>query len=326
MNKQRAFVFPISKTSFCKLLMIAAPLFFSAATFAMMQKQEPYYTWFYSFAWWSYIIFVQSFLFSRGHDSLLFDNPSRFLLLLPLSVTIWLVFETFNFRLQNWHYHYLPSPRGLRWLGYTIAFATVLPAIFSTRSLLDFLGLFRGSATSPKGLVRFRDHLMVIGIVMLVLPLLFPKIFFPLVWLGFGFLLEPFNYRSGEDSILRDLEEGLPRPLHLLLLSGLLCGILWECWNFGAGSKWVYTIPYLGFLRIFEMPILGFLGFPPFAVECYVMVNTSFLLINRTHQQRDSRIRALSWIVIGTMVVVFDLLCYIGIDSLTVVALRDVTW
>jgi len=78
---------------------------------------------------------------------------------------------------------------------------------------------------------------------MLVLPILFPKIFFPLVWLAFIFLLEPFNYRSGADSILPDLEKGSGRNLYLLLLSGLLCGILWECWNFWAGSKWLYTIP-----------------------------------------------------------------------------------
>jgi hypothetical protein len=57
---------------------------------------------------------------------------------LPLSVTIWLIFEAFNFRLQNWHYLYLPPQKGLRWFGYTIAYATVLPALFTTKNLLDF--------------------------------------------------------------------------------------------------------------------------------------------------------------------------------------------
>jgi hypothetical protein len=27
----------------------------------------------------------------------------------------------------------------------------------------------------------------------------------------------------------------------------------------------------LGNVKIFEMPVLGFLGFPPFAVECWVI-------------------------------------------------------
>ncbi len=308
----------ISRTTVCRLLMIVAPLLFFVAALAMMQKQEPFYTWFYSFAWWSYILCVESFLFVRGHRSLLFADPTRFLLLLPLSVTIWLIFEVFNFRLQNWHYLCLPPQRGLRWLGYTIAFATVVPAIFATRNVLDFFGIFRNTGKVPAVLHRFKSHFVKIGIAMLVLPMLFPKIFFPLVWLAFIFLLEPFNTRSGTDSILRDLEKGSGRNLYLLLLSGLLCGILWECWNFWAGSKWFYTIPYLGFLKVFEMPILGFFGFPPFAVECYVVVNTCFRLADRIQQPSDSRTEALIWILIGTGVVIFDVLVYIGIDSFTV--------
>lgn len=313
----------ISRTTVCRLLMIVAPLLFFVAALAMMQKKEPFYTWFYSFAWWSYILFVESFLFARGHRSQLFADPTRYLLLLPLSVTIWLIFEVFNFRLQNWHYLCLPPQRGVRWLGYTIAFATVVPAIFATRNLLDFFGIFRNTGKVPVVLHRLKSHFVKIGIAMLVLPMLFPKIFFPLVWLAFIFLLEPFTYRSGANSILRDLQKGSGRNLYLLLLSGLLCGILWECWNFGAGSKWLYTIPYLGFLKIFEMPILGFFGFPPFAVACYVMVNTCFHLADRIRQPADSRTGALIWIPIGAAVVIFDVLVYIGIDSFSVISFSN---
>jgi hypothetical protein len=316
----------ISKRTVARLLMMSAPPFFLISALAMLQKQEPFHTWFYCFAWWSYLLFIESFLFSRGHDALLFNNPAKFLFLLPLSVTIWLIFEVFNFRLQNWHYVYLPASRGLRWFGYTIAYGTVLPALFSTRNLLDVLGVFRGTGNLLGGFGRFRDHFLGVGVVMLILPLLFPKIFFPLVWLGFVFLLEPFNYRNGADSLLRDWEQGSSRSLCLLLLSGLLCGVLWECWNFSAGSKWVYTIPYLGFLKLFEMPILGFLGFPPFAVECYVMANTSFLLMGRLHRRWNGKSEVLFGVVVGTVLVVFDVLCYVGIDALTVVSFNNAAW
>jgi len=30
-------------------------------------------------------------------------------------------------------------------------------------------------------------------------------------------------------------------------------------------------VPYLGDVKVFEMPVLGYLGFPPFALECYAM-------------------------------------------------------
>jgi hypothetical protein len=30
-------------------------------------------------------------------------------------------------------------------------------------------------------------------------------------------------------------------------------------------------VPYLGDVKLFEMPVLGYLGFPPFALECYAV-------------------------------------------------------
>ena len=46
---------------------------------------------------------------------------------------------------------------------------------------------------------------------------------------------------------------------------------MWEFFNYWAISKWTYTVPYFGSVKIFEMPVLGFLGFPPFAVECWAI-------------------------------------------------------
>jgi hypothetical protein len=47
--------------------------------------------------------------------------------------------------------------------------------------------------------------------------------------------------------------------------------VLWEFWNYWALAKWTYTVPYLDHLKVFEMPVLGYLGFPPFVLECYAM-------------------------------------------------------
>ena len=311
-----------SQRTICRLLMASALLLFLLATAAMLQQREPFYTWFYSFAWWSYILFVESFLGTRGQGALLFVSPLRFLMLLPLSVTLWLFFEAYNFRLQNWHYLDLPPSTGLRWLGYTIAFATVLPAIFTTRDLLDHLGVFRDFRIPPLRLRRPSASLIPMGIAMLALPLLFPYLCFPAIWLGLIFLIEPLNYKYGADSILRDLEQGAARNLCLFLLSGLVCGVFWECWNFWAGSKWFYTIPYLGFFKIFEMPILGFLGFPPFAVECYVVVKAYFLLLTRMREHPNPRVRVTTWVLLGLVAVAFDIIVYLGIDAFTVTSFR----
>ena len=56
-----------------------------------------------------------------------------------------------------------------------------------------------------------------------------------------------------------------------LLIAGFICGGLWEFWNFWARAKWIYTVPIVGNVKIFEMPVLGYFGFPPFALECFAM-------------------------------------------------------
>jgi hypothetical protein len=47
--------------------------------------------------------------------------------------------------------------------------------------------------------------------------------------------------------------------------------VLWEFWNYWAGAKWHYTVPIMENLKIFEMPVPGYLGFPAFALECFTM-------------------------------------------------------
>jgi len=59
----------------------------------------------------------------------------------------------------------------------------------------------------------------------------------------------------------------------------VLCGVLWEFWNYWSRAKWHYTVPIMENLKIFEMPVPGYLGFPAFAFECftmYVFVRTIF--------------------------------------------------
>ncbi|OGK99442.1 MAG: hypothetical protein A3J45_08560 [Candidatus Rokubacteria bacterium RIFCSPHIGHO2_02_FULL_69_13] len=57
--------------------------------------------------------------------------------------------------------------------------------------------------------------------------------------------------------------------------------MLWEFWNFWALSRWTYTVPYGGDWKIFEMPVLGYLGFPPFALEAFAMYNFLRSLVHK---------------------------------------------
>ena len=307
---------------------------FLAGSAGMSLRLEPFHTWYYQFAWWPFVLGLESWLYLRGGWSLLWDAPRRFAALLPLSVATWCVFEAVNFRLGNWHYVGLPRDAALRWLGYALGFATVLPALFATASMFRFLGLFDAlDPDMPQALPEDHGHgrlapragrplplglIALAGALMLVLPLVWPRYCFPLVWVGFALLLEPALYRSGRPSLLRDLERGRPGALYLLLLAGLACGLLWECWNYWAGAKWYYTVPFVGRPKLFEMPVLGFLGFPPFAVTCRVMTQACLLGWDRLGGLRGGGVWRLATALLAAALV---LAVFAGMDRLTVTAL-----
>jgi len=241
-----------------------------AASFAALFLGAAWIRPFFYLPVWASTLLVLSGLNKRvSGRSLLQDDPASFLRMAAVSTPFWLFFEAFNVRLADWAYQDLPSPLGFRWLGYALAFATVLPAILETASLLEH-ALFRGKekpdAGFPLGVQRGSTAL---GVAFLFLPLLWPKVFFGLVW-GFLFLLiEPLLAREApERSWMRALLSGNTGRFKALLLSGLVCGLLWELFNYWAGAKWVYTVPWPKGPKLFEMPWLGYLGFPPFALEC----------------------------------------------------------
>jgi hypothetical protein len=226
--------------------------------------------------WSGYILFMDGLVHRPGRTSWVLGRPKEFLLLLPTSIGFWLIFEFYNLYLRNWYYVGLPEEIPLRLLGYAWAFATIWPAILITAEAAE--GWKRISQTKVRPWKVRPMNLffsLAFGGFCLILPLITPS---PVahylagpVWLGFIFLLDPLNYWMGRDSLFLDLQKGDPRRVYSLLLSGIACGFLWEFWNFWAGARWHYTVPILGHIKVFEMPVLGYLGFPPFALECFVM-------------------------------------------------------
>lgn len=233
---------------------------------------EPFATWYFDFAWWSYILFIDGWVYRRRRESLLLSHPARFLFLAVWSVALWFLFEAFNLRLRNWSYVNLPGNLPLRWAGYFLAFATVVPGLLETADLVDSASLIQAGKVKPLGWKkRVEPYFVALGALMAALPLLWPKFFFPLVWGAFLFLLEPLNERWGAASLLSEWRTGSLKRFYLLLIAGLFCGGLWEWWNFWSKAQWIYSVPWVGEWKIFEMPVLGYLGFPPFAAEAFVL-------------------------------------------------------
>ena len=116
-------------------------------------------------------------------------------------------------------------------------------------------------------------RMLILGLVMLALTLLWPKFFYPLVWISLVLIFEPINRRLGRRHFLEWLKDGDWRPVLSLSLGALMCGFFWEMWNFWSYPKWIYHTPGANFLHVFEMPLLGYGGYVPFALELFALKN-----------------------------------------------------
>jgi hypothetical protein len=258
-----------------------------AATFAGI---EPFASWNTPIAWTGFIVFADGVVYRARGDSWLRSAPGEFALLAAVSIPLWVVFEGFNLIIDNWNYTGLPANFWLRQFGYAWSFATIWPALFEGAELVSVARGFSRASTT-RGFSRASESSesyltslgwVALGGLMLALPFVVsPAIARYLaapVWLGFIFLLDPINARLEAETLTRDRIVNLG-------LSGLLCGVLWEFWNYWARAKWHYTVPIMEHVKIFEMPLPGYLGFPAFALECftmYVFVRRMFTKLGRT--------------------------------------------
>jgi hypothetical protein len=148
-----------------------------------------------------------------------------------------------------------------------------MPAVFGTAELASTFGwirrLGRGPliAPTPAALRGFFAS----GCLLLVLLLCWPRTFFPFVWISVFFLIEPVNVWRKNRSLARYTAEGDWRPIVALGTGCLICGFFWELWNYYSYPKWVYQVPFVDFARVFEMPLLGYGGYLPFALELFAL-------------------------------------------------------
>jgi len=253
-----------------------------AAEAALVAGQPLVARWFTPIVWTGYVLLADALAARLTGWSYVTTHRVDGVLAALASILCWWLFEWYNApRFWRggadavglwWQYHGLEPDPWLRRLGYDWAFATIFPALFLTAAVLR-ASVVRGVRVRPWRPSPSAQRVMIaLGAAMVALPLVVVSSWLvPFVWTGFALLLEPLNLRAGRPSLLADLGRGDASRLLALLGAGAVCGVLWEFWNYWAATRWTYTVPYLGHVKVFEMPVLGYLGFPPFALECYAM-------------------------------------------------------
>jgi hypothetical protein len=230
--------------------------------------------WIFFPLWLGYCLTIDGLVNLRKGTSLLSRSWKMYIGLFFVSAPVWWLFEALNFRLQNWHYvgAELFTPFGF-WFWATINFTTVVPAVFGTAELAGSFAFFhkpkRGPVIRPER--RTTLFFFLLGWALLVTMLVWPRLFFPFAWLSVFFILEPINIWLGHRSLTEWTARGDWRPILALWAGVLLTAFFWEMWNYLSYPKWIYQIPWGGCCKVFEMPLLGYGGYLPFALELYAM-------------------------------------------------------
>ena len=223
--------------------------------------------------WLGYCMTVDALAFVRKGDSLLTRSPKAYILLFIFSAPSWWLFELINLRTQNWFYDGRQYFTDLQYFLFaSLSFSTVVPAVFGTAELAGTFGWIKRRC-GPVLVVKTSTLIVIFsaGWFMLILLLLWPLYFFPFVWVSLYFILEPINVWSGNRSLLKHIAEGDWRPVLALCTGCLICGFFWEMWNYFSYPKWGYRVPFVDFLHIFEMPLAGYAGYLPFALELFAL-------------------------------------------------------
>ncbi len=216
----------------------------------------------YPMVWWGLLPIVDAFNYRRRGLSLWRGRARHFLLItIPVSVLFWLLFEAFNLAAPQWRYKGGIDNLHAEVLFGFIAFATVIPI------MVESYWLASGPFCLPESFAavfrRWRGAAIVIGVMFGAVPF-FNRLFWfnQGMWLAPGLVLLPFA-KSPPCS-------RTSRFVIALAASGLVAGFSWEMLNYWARTHWEYLIlpaaPHL-----FQMPLLGYTGFIPFALTSMIV-------------------------------------------------------
>ncbi len=255
------------------------------------KSPEPWWLLYYSDLplFWGFTLLLDGIVYKRtGGKSIIGEHPIEMIGIGSASVSGWMIFEFLNFYVDtNWYYRFGDLiPRSYFLLYALVGSSGLLPMAFEWYDLLLTFKGFR-SRFSKGWRLTFPGWLKMLLIAVSFAGMfcigLFPQYLYSTLWLWpviiFSVLLSFMKIWTP----FTPVKDGNWNPLLIFALAYLCQGIVMEGWNYFSGihedgevvltyspAYWSYNIPYVDRYCIFEMPLLGYLGYLPFSVYCWI--------------------------------------------------------
>jgi hypothetical protein len=225
--------------------------------------------------WLGYVLAANALAFRRSGRSLVTHRRGWLIALFPASVAFWWLFEHLNRFAGNWYYSGTAATGDWDYfVQASLPFSTVLPAVASTWAWLRQCPRLDAMALPAlRGHAAFARIALPAGLLALGGVGIWPDALFPALWIAPLLVLWSLQELLLGETVLTPLQHGDWRPLLQPALAALICGLLWEFWNYGSVAKWHYSIPYVQRFAVFEMPLLGYAGYLPFGIECALVMD-----------------------------------------------------
>ncbi len=228
--------------------------------------------------WWGFIFFLDGLVYYRTADSLFARKPQTLATMGLFSIFAWEYYEYLSFFVRgNWYYPnsiYLNEISRVLWFG--LSFSTVWPAVFEWYMLLSSFPALKARYSSGPALSGGRAAAIgvgLLGLLIMIIINIWPFEIFWLIWVAPEMVIAAVLILNRVWTPFHPISKGDWSPLVLMGMAALCNSLFWEGWNYyswpGSPNSWHYTVPYVQKFLIFEMPLLGYTGYPFFGVAAW---------------------------------------------------------
>lgn len=238
---------------------------------------------------WGLVLLLDGIVYKRnGGKSMMSERPQEMIGIGVSSALGWMLFEYLNFFVDdNWYYPFGNIIDREQFLLYAILISTgLLPLSFVFYDLFNTIPVLEKRFTlGPKIIFgeTFKTIVLIVATASLFLSGLYPDQLFFVLWLSPAFVIGLTLDKLGIWTPLRSIGKGNWRPTLVFALTYLAAGLCLECENYFSAARsggnvlfseapafWRYNLPYVNKFHLFEMPVLGFFGYMPFSLYCWI--------------------------------------------------------